>query len=124
MKKFVVFVAAMLVTACLIVLSGLAFPTVVALLVLVSAISLDFYTTWRCLKEQGKEGNPAVAFLFRKVGVGKTFCLMAAFWTMFIMFRWIHQTESIQTAVAIVYWVVPLNNMIVLAKLMKKNHAC
>lgn len=122
--KYVIFVMAMLGTAVLSLLSGLAFPTVVALLVLLSAVTADFFTTWRCLKERGREGNPVVAFLFKRVGVFKTFGLMLVLWTMFVMFRWIHQTEGIQTAVAIAYWLVPVNNVIVLIKLKKKNCVC
>ncbi len=119
--KYVIFIACMFGTACLILFSGLAFPTIIALMVLVSAVALDFYTTLRCLREQGKEGNPVMALLFKKVGVYKTFGLMVILWTCFIMFRWIHQTEGIQTAVAIAYWLVPVNNMIVLARLKRQK---
>jgi len=119
--KYVIFIALMLGTACLVLFSGLVFPTVVALTVLVLAITSDFYTTLRCLKEQGREGNPVVALLFKKVGVYKTFGLMVIMWTCFIMFRWLPQTEGIQTAVACAYWLVPANNMIVLAKLKRKK---
>ena len=122
--KYAIFIALMLGTATLVLFSGLAFPTMIALVVLVSAITSDFYTTLRCLKEQGKEGNPVVALLFKRVGVYKTFGLMVCVWTCFIVFRWMHQTEGIQTAVAIAYWLVPVNNMIVLAKLKRKNAQC
>jgi len=122
--KYVIFIMAMLTTAILALYLGLALPTVVALLVLLCAVTADFYTTWRCLKERGREGNPVVAFLFKRVGVLKTFGLMAILWTVFISFRWIHQTEGIQTAVAVAYWLVPVNNMVVLARLKRQNVRC
>ncbi len=119
--KYVIFMALMLGTASLILLSGLVFPTVIALTVLVSAVILDFYTTLRCLREKGREGNPVVALLFRKVGVYKTFGLMVILWICFIMFRWIHEPASTQTAVAIIYWYVPVNNMMVLRRLKRQK---
>ncbi len=121
MKKYAIFIVIMLGTACLILLSGLVFPTAIALVVLVLAVASDFYTTLRCLRERGKEGNPVVALLFRKVGIYKTFGLMVVFWICFIMFRWIGEPASTQTTVAIIYWYVPVNNLIVLARLKKRN---
>ena len=41
--KYCVFIALMLGTACLILLSGLAFPTMIALLVFILAVSSDFW---------------------------------------------------------------------------------
>ncbi len=119
--KYVVFIVLLLMTATLVLLSGFTLPTAVALLVLASAVASDFYTTWRCLRVGGKEGNPVVAFLFKRVGVPKAFALMVAVWTVFVLLRWLPQSEGIQTAVAIAYWLVPLNNLTVLAKLRRKN---
>ncbi len=119
--KYAIFIALMLGTASLVLLSGLAFPTVVALVVLLSAVASDFYTTLRCLQEKGREGNPVVALLFRKVGIYKTFGLMAILWICFIMFRWIHEPAGTQTAVALIYWYVPVNNMIVLKRLKRRG---
>ncbi len=122
--KLVIFMTFMLGTACVILLSGLVFPTTIALVVLISAIASDFLTTLGCLKEKGREGNPVVALLFRKVGIYKTFALVAVVWACFIMFRWMNQTEGIQTAIAIAYWMVPVNNMMVLRKLKRQNAQC
>ena len=122
--KYLAFMALMLGTMYLILFSGLAFPTVVALVVLVSAVILDFYTTLRCLKEKGREGNPVVALLFRKVGIYKTFALMAILWTCFILFRWIHEPVGTQTAISLIYWYVPVNNLIVLRRLKRQKVAC
>lgn len=115
--KYIFFIVLMLATACLILISGLAFPTVIAVSVLVLAVISDFYTTWRCLKKAGREGNPVMALLFRKIGLGRSFGIMAIVWACFIMFRLLSQTESIQTAVALAYWLVPMNNLMVLKRL-------
>ncbi len=121
--KYAMFIALMLGTASLVLFSGFAFPTVIAITVLVSAVILDFYTTQRCLQEKGVEGNPVVALLFRKVGVYKTFGLMAILWVCFIMLRWIHEPGGTQTAVAIIYWFLPVNNLIVLRRLKRQKVA-
>jgi len=65
-------------------------------------------------------GNPAIAFLFRKFGVLGTFALMGVVWSLFITLRWWHQGVDVQTAVAFAYWLVPMNNLIVLIKLRRR----
>ena len=122
--KYIIFVVVMLGTACLIQISGFAFPTWIALLVLILAIASDFLTTWACLGMQGREGNPVMALLFRKIGRYKTFGLMAGIWVCFIVFRWLGTTAASQTAVALVYWMIPMNNMVVLVKLNRKTAWC
>jgi len=119
--KYAVFMALMLGIASLVLFSGLAFPTVISLAVLLSAVILDFYTTLRCLREKGREGNPVMALLFRKVGIYKTFGLMAILWICFIMLRFIHEPASTQTAVALIYWYVPVNNLMVLRRLKRQK---
>jgi phosphatidylglycerophosphate synthase len=122
--KYIIFVVVMLGTACLIQISGFAFPTWIALLVLILAIASDFLTTWACLRKQGREGNPVTALLFRKIGLYKTFGLMAGIWVCFIVFRWLGTTAASQTAVALVYWMIPMNNTVVLVKLNRKTARC
>ena len=122
--KYIIFVVVMLGTACLIQISGFAFPTWIALLVLILAIASDFLTTWACLRKQGRERNPVMALLFRKIGLYKTFGLMAGIWVCFIVFRWLGTTAASQTAVALVYWMIPMNNMLVLVKLNRKTARC
>jgi len=121
--KYLIFVILLMGTAFLILLSGFTLPTEVALLILILAIASDFYTTWRCLRRGRREGNPMAAFLFRKVGVYKSFGLLAGIWVIIIMFRFLPATEGIQTAIALVYWVVPVNNLIVLMKSRRKSYA-
>ena len=122
--KFFVFIVLIMGTAFLVLLSGFTLPTLIALLVFVLAITSDFYTTWRCLKARGREGNPVMALLFRKVGIRKTFCMMAGLWVCVIMFRWLPSPEGAQTAVALAYWIVPMNNLTVLAKLKRRKVVC
>ena len=119
--KYITFIVLLMMTAFLVLLSGFTLPTAVALLVLASAVASDFYTTWRCLQVKGKEGNPVMAFLFKRVGIPKSFAIMVVVWTVFVLLRWLPQSEGIQTAVALAYWLVPLNNLTVLAKLRRKN---
>lgn len=121
MKKYIVFVVAMMATACMMLISGFRLPTPVALIMLVCAVSADFLTTYLCLREQRKEGNPVIAFLFKKIGVGGTFGLLACMWIVFIWLRWFPSTHGIQTAIAYVYWAVPVNNLIVLKKAKEAN---
>jgi len=121
--KYVMFVIGMMAIAVMILFSGFALPTVVALIILVLAVSSDFATTIACLRKGRKEGNPGIAFLFKKIGVPVTFGLLACIWVAFIVFRWLPSSPGIQTAVALVYWVVPVNNLIVLVKVSRKYHA-
>lgn len=121
--KYIVFVVLMLGTACAVLISGLRFSTPVALAVLIGAVSADFLLTYLCLRVQGKEGNPVIAFLFKKIGIGGTFGLMLVIWTVFIAYRWLPATIGIQTAVACAYWLVPMNNLMVLRKLSRSNRA-
>lgn len=120
--KYIIFIALLLGTAILVLFSGFTLPTMIALTVLVLAVTSDFYTTWRCLKEKGREGNPVVAFLFRKIGLRKSFGLLVIMWVCFITLRWLPQPESIQTAVALAYWLIPINNLMVLMRLRKRGY--
>jgi len=119
--KLIFFMTIMFCTALMILASGSTLPMEITIFVLVTAVALDFLTTWKCVKRGGREGNPMIAFLFRKIGVGKTFGLVACVWVCFILFRWMPATEGLQTAVAFAYWLVPINNLDVLTRLKKKK---
>jgi phosphatidylglycerophosphate synthase len=123
MKKFIMFAALVMGLAVMVMLSGLTFSTPVSFVILAVAVSGDFLTTYLCLRAQGKEGNPAVAFLFKRIGIGGTFMVMVGIWGLFIAFRWLPSSLGAQTAVALVYWIVPVNNTVVLRRLNKRNHA-
>ncbi len=111
----------MLITAYAVILTGFALLPVVAITILCFAVSLDFLTTYLCLRIGGREGNPAVAFLFRRIGVGKTFGLMIIFWVLIIVFRLIPEPAVTQTAIAFMYWWVPVNNVLVIRRLRRQK---
>lgn len=115
--KYVAFVVLMLGTASVIFISGFRLPTPMALMVLVMAVSADFLTTYLCLRKKGREGNPVIAFLLKRIGVWGTFGLMACIWAAVILFRWLPADVGSQTAIAFTYWLVPTNNLLVLGRL-------
>jgi hypothetical protein len=115
--KIIAFMALMLGTAVGLQLLRVSLPTIIALVVLVCAVGLDFITTWKCLKHGGKEGNPLVAGLFKKIGVKSTFAITATIWILIIIFRWLPSTQIGQTSMALVYWLVPLNNLMVIRRM-------
>lgn len=119
--KYLLFIALMLGTACAIYISGLQLSLTVALIVFLSAVSADFITTYLCLKVGGREGNPVIAFLFKTLTVGGTFGLMGCIWILFILWRFLPSNAGSQTAIALTYWLVPINNALVLRKLMKRQ---
>lgn len=119
--KFYWFTALMLVTSVLILLSGIRLPYTVALVVLLMAIFTDMMSTYLCLKVSGKEGNPAAAFLMRKLSIWGTFLISACIWSLYIHFMWIRSDMQVETAVALAYWLVPLNNILVLRRLNKQR---
>ena len=119
--RYIAFVALMLATACAIFLSGFSLPTTFSLVVLLLAVSSDYVTTWLCARAMGREGNPVIAFLFRKIGIYGTFGVMACMWIVFVVFRWLPEADGVQTAVAFTYWLVVVNNLSVLARLRRKS---
>ena len=119
--KYAIFIVLMLGTAILTLAFVPAFPTVIALTILICAVALDFLTTYACLRKKGREGNPVVALLFKKLGVLGTFAVMAGIWTCIIIFRLLPAEPGVQTAIAFAYWLVPANNVIVLRRLSRKQ---
>lgn len=121
------FVALMMGTACMIFLTEFKLhfhpTTAIGLTILIVGVSLDFLTTYLCLRVSGKEGNPVIAFLMRKITVFGTFGLMALLWVVFIELRFLHSDVYSQFAIACTYWLVPGNNILVLRKLILRKRA-
>lgn len=117
MKKFIVFMTLCMSVAVAVFLSGFVMPTPIAILVLVLAIFSDTFTTYLCLMKKGQEGNPVVAKLFKKLGYKGTTAVWLGIWALIIWFRVLPASETVQTAVAIAYWLVPMNNLWVLRRL-------
>ena len=123
MKKYIAFVALCMGVAIVVFLSGFTMPTSVAISVLVLAIFSDTTTTYLCLRKKGQEGNPVVARLFKKLGYKGTTAVWLGIWVLIIYFRVLPAGEQVQTAVAFAYWLVPMNNLMVLRRLTKRNPA-
>ena len=123
MKKYIAFVALCMGVAIVVFLSGFTMPTSVAISVLVLAILSDTTTTYLCLRKKGQEGNPVVARLFKKLGYKGTTAVWLVIWVLIIYFRVLPAGEQVQTAVAFAYWLVPMNNLMVLRRLTKRNPA-
>ena len=121
MKKFILFIVLVLGTACLIMLSEYKLPAGWPIPVLVTAIMMDFLTTYLCLRVGGREGNRVVAFVFKRAGIWGTFMASCVLWAIIIHFRVAPSNLGSQTAVALAYWLVPVNNVIVLVRLHKKK---
>jgi len=119
--KFLLFILLMLGTALTVFLLGFTLPTEIALTVLILAVISDFLTTYLCMRKNGKEGNPMVGFLFKKIGLLKSFAILAGIWVLIIVFRVLPAVALVQTAIAISYWLIPVNNVIVLVRLQKKQ---
>lgn len=115
--RFLISLGLILGLACLIFMSGLQLPFIIALIMLLCAICADFTTTYLCLRAGGQEGNPLVSFLLKKLGVVGAFAVMAGIIALLIMTQFIPSGASSQTAVAMVYWIVPANNAMVLRRL-------
>jgi hypothetical protein len=117
--KFYWFTALMFCTGIVLMLLGVTFPRTIALVVLLGAIFTDQFTTYKCLKLSGREGNPVVAFAMRKISVWGTFMVSACIWALYIRFMWMNSQVNVQTAIALTYWLVPVNNILVLRRLNK-----
>lgn len=123
MKKYIAFIALCMGVAIAVFLSGFVMPTLVAVSVLVLAILSDTTTTYLCLRKKGQEGNPVVARLFKRLGYKGTTMVWLGIWVLIIWFRVLPASETVQTAVALAYWMVPINNLWVLRRLSKRNNA-
>lgn len=123
MKRYIAFITLVMCVAVAVFFSGLVFPTWLAVSVLVVGIVCDSLTTWLCLRKKGTEGNPVVSFLFKKIGFVGTLVLWAIIWVAIIYFRILPASPMAQTAVAIAYWLVVVNNLIVLRRVSKAYKA-
>ena len=121
MRKYIAFVLLCFAIAIAVFLSGFTMPTAVAISVLVAAVLSDTTTTYLCLRLKGQEGNPVVAKLFKKLGYKGTTAVWLVVWALIIYFRVLPATEQVQTAVAFAYWLVPLNNLMVLRRLSRQS---
>lgn len=121
-KHFVLFVGGMVTLAILMELKGIHIPTLYSLALFLLAIAGDFLTTYLCMRKMGTEGAPVAAFLFKKFGTRGAFLITAMIWAVIIYFRWLPSATTSQTAVAVAYCMVPINNLVVLIRLTRKQN--
>ncbi len=120
-KSFVAMLSLMIAAIYAIGQIGISMPTLASLLLLIGEVAADTTTTYLCLKKHGAESNPVVAFLFKKLGYIWTFVLVWAVWAWLITGNFLRTNELTQTAFVIVYGFVPVNNLVVLWRLSKKE---
>jgi len=121
MRKFIAFCMLMLAVAVGVFYSGFALPIRVNVFLLTGAAVTDSFTTWLCLRKKREEGNPAVAFLFKKVGFSGTLTIWYVLFGLNIWFKYIPSDVRSQTGVWCAYWLVPLNNIWVYWKARRGN---
>lgn len=97
-------------------LSGFVLPTWMSVYILILAIMTDSLTTGKCLKYGAKEANPIIRFFFNRIGFRATTILWWIVWGAIIYFHVLNAQPQVQTTMAIIYWIVPLNNLQVLVK--------
>ena len=121
MRKYIAFCALMFVVAFAVFYSGFTLPKPVNVCLLLGAVVADSLTTWLCFWEKGREGNPLVAFLFKKMGFWGTLVLWYALFGLNIWFIYVPSNLHNQTGVWCAYWLVPLNNLFVFWKSRRRN---
>lgn len=119
--KFIWFMALLFAVAVTLAYVGVEFPSPYPIIILCMGIMADYLTTYLCFRVGAREGNPVFAKVFRRFGFLGTIALSTVIWALIILLRIVHQTELIQTAVALTYWLVPLNNMVVFQRLQKRK---
>lgn len=86
-----------------------------------SAAVCDYRTTVKACRLGGKEGNPFVNIIFKKVGVekGGLVTLGVLFLMVMLVFRGAPPYQ--QLAIGCAYWIVPINNLLVIRRLRKSK---
>lgn len=123
MKKYIAFSVGMMLALIAIILAeaktGIHTSSNVSMAMLIAGICSDMLSTYLCFKHGGREQNPAAAWLIKKITIFGLFGVFACIWGAFFWFSFRHSNIYAQSALAIVYWSVPINNMWVLRRLMK-----
>ena len=123
--KFWVFSAAMMASMLALIIAGMEtgiHPSEdEAMIVMAIGVCLDMLSTYLCFKNGGQEQNPVAAWVIKKVGIFGLFGAVAVIWGLLFKFVIFAPNASIyaQTALAITYLVVPINNFLVLKRLLR-----
>jgi hypothetical protein len=124
-KKFWVFSVAMMLAMLALIIAGgetgIHPSKDEAMVILAIGVCLDMLSTYLCFINGGQEGNPAAAWMIKKLGIFGLFGTVAAIWAVLFKFVIFAPNASIyaQTALAITYWAVPVNNFLVLKRLLR-----
>lgn len=98
---------------------GLNPPFSLTCALLMSAVASDYGTTVKATRMGGKEGNPFVGKLFNKIGVEKGGLIVIGLFILFVIFIFRNSPPYQQLALGCMYWIIPVNNLIVIKRLRK-----
>jgi membrane-associated HD superfamily phosphohydrolase len=122
-KKFWIFSIAMIVAMMALIVAGEEtgiHPTQAeAMATLAIGVSLDIVSTYLCFINGGKEQNPAAAWVIKKISIFGLFGVVALIWVAIFWFIVRDSNIYAQAALAITYWAVPVNNFLVLKRLLR-----
>jgi len=92
-----------------------------AMVILALGVCLDIISTYLCFKNGGQEQNPVAAWVIKKIGIFGLFGGIAVLWAVLFKLVIFAPNASIyaQTALAVTYWAVPVNNFFVLKRLLR-----
>ena len=101
--------------------TGIHLTETEAMAILAVGVCLDILSTYLCFVNGGKEQNPAGAWVIKKIGIFGLFGCIAAVWVLLFKFIIFPPSANIyaQTALALTYWAVPVNNFLVLKRLLR-----
>ena len=92
-------------------------PLFVTLSLFISAIIADCMTTVKAMKLGGKEANPIVGFLFKKLGVKRGMIVSMVVMLPIFLYFFLKAPAYQQLAIGYVYWLIPINNLKVIRRL-------
>jgi hypothetical protein len=86
------------------------------------AVMSDYATTVKATELGGKEGNPFAGFLFSIFGVREGGMLVVMFVAIVAILIWKTTLPYQQLAFACAYWLVPINNLLVIQRLESRGN--
>lgn len=100
---------------------GLSPPLSLTVALFASAVVSDYGTTVKASRMGGREGNPFVNIIFKKIGVEKGGLIVLGVFALAIIFAFRNMPPYQQLALACVYWLIPINNIVVIKRLRKSK---
>jgi hypothetical protein len=96
-------------------------PPYFTFILLFAAVMSDYATTVKATDLGGKEGNPIASVVFKAVGVRMGGILVVCLFLIIAMSMWWRLAAYQQLALSCTYWIVPLNNLMVIHRLELKG---